>query len=177
MTTTDTERELTREDRFIRRLAAAHSSRDIGPLMRWHPGQIDPRVIALTQDADHTEYTPWALTGKAFALFHSGLRDVRYGYTGTGIGGWARRVDADPVAVERLITTLARAQSPLDLDRALTALARLNVRSPRFSPHWQTVLDQLTGWTDAARRDHIRFTWVRDYYTYTPLAKQSDKDV
>lgn len=169
-TTADAQRELTREQRFIRRLAAAHASRTIGALMNWHPGVIDPRVIALTQDADETEYTSWGLTGKAFAVFHAGLRDVRYGYAGTGIGSWARRVDADSVAVERLIATLARTQAPLDLDRALTALARMNPRSPRFSPHWHTVLDELTQWADPARRDQVRFAWARDFYTYTPPA-------
>lgn len=169
-TRTDAEPELSREDRFIRRLAAAHSSRTIGALMNWHPGIIDPGVIALTQDADEIEYIPWALTGKAFARFHSGRRDVRYGYPGTGIGGWARRIDADPVAVERLITGLARAQAPLDLDRGLTALARMNPRGQRFSPHWPTVLNELTTWADPTRREQVRFTWARDYYTYTPPA-------
>lgn len=174
--TTDTERELTREDRFIGRLAAAHYSRTIGSLMHWHPGQIDTRVIAITQDASEEEYTPWALAAKAFALFHAGRRDARYGHAGTGIGGWARRVDADPVAVERLITALTRAQAPLDLDRALTVLARMSPRSPRFCPHWQTVLAELTGWADPTRRDHVRFTWARDYYTYTPPSSTPTQD-
>lgn len=157
----------TREGRFLRRLAAGHHAGTLGALRRWHPGDIDPAVIALTQDAESAEYVAWGLTGKAFAVFHSSLRDVRYGFTGTGIGSWARRVDADPVAAERLIATMARAQSPLDVDRQLTALACMNTRQARFSPHWETVLTELTAWANPATRDTIRFTWARDYYTYT----------
>lgn len=159
---------LTREQRFIRRLAAGHSSGKLGPLFSWHPGQIDTRVIAFTSDADRDEYIPWALTAKAFALFHSGRRDLRYGYAGTGIGRWARRADSSPQAVDRLVTAFTRAQHPLDIDRQLTALARMNTTGARFSPHWETVLDELVSWNNPALRDNVRFTWARDYNTYTP---------
>lgn len=162
--------DLTREQRFIRRLAAAHHSGTLGALRQWHPGQIDTRVIALTQDASRGEYDPWALTAKAFTLFHSGRLNVLYGYEGNGIGGWARRVGGGTPTIDRLVTALNRAQNPLDLDRQLTALARMNAGSARFSPHWQTVLSELVTWSDPARRDDVRFTWARDYNTFTPSA-------
>jgi len=160
----------TREQRFIRRLAAGHHAGELGPLHYWHPGQIATRVIAFTRDADRDEFIPWALTAKAFALFHAGRRDVRYGYEGNGIGGWARRVGGGTATIDRLVTALTRAQQPLDIDRQLTALARMNAGSARFSPHWQTVLDELVTWSDPARRDDVRFTWARDYNTFTPSA-------
>jgi len=157
----------TREQRFIQRLAAGHRSGALGPLHQWHPGQIDTRVFAFTQDASREEFVPWALAGKAFALFHAGRRDVRYGFSGTGIGGWARRADASPQARERLVSALTRAQAPIEVDRQLTALARMNAGGSRFSPHWETVLGELGGWTDPAGRDDVRFTWARDFNTYT----------
>lgn len=158
----------TREQRFIRRLAAGHAAGTLGPLHRWHPGQIDPQVIAFTQDATRIEYIPWALTAKAFALFHSTRREVRYGYPGDGIGRWARRANTNPQTIERLLTALARAQDPLNLDRQLTALARMNIASARFAPHWETVQTELVRWADPTTRNDIRFTWSRDFHTYTP---------
>ncbi len=160
--------DLTREQRFIGRLAGGHRSGALGPLHQWHPGQIDERVIALTQDADRDEYIPWALTGKAFALFHAGRRDVRYGFAGAGIGGWARRADASAQTLQRLVGALTRAQNPLEVDRQLTALARMNAGGARFSPHWETVLAELVAWSDPVRRDDVRFAWARDFNTYVP---------
>lgn len=169
--------DLTREQRFIRRLAAGHNGGGLPALHRWHPGQIDPQVIAFTQDADHDEYIAWALTGKAFALFHSGRRDVRYGFDGTGIGRWARRADTSPQTTERIVSALTRAQNPLDVDRQLTALARMNTGGARFSPHWETVLAELVAWGDPARRDDVRFTWARDFNTFTPSSASSAPDI
>jgi CRISPR type I-E-associated protein CasB/Cse2 len=163
----------TREHLFIRWLAAGHAAGKLGALHQWRPGVIDPAVIALTQDADRAEYVPWGLTAKAFALFHSGRRDVLYGFTGTGIGRWARRCGADSVATERMITALARAQDPLAIDRQLTALARMNTPG-RFSPHWETVLAELVCWADPTRGDDARFAWSRDYYTFVARVNSTD---
>lgn len=181
MTITDTTGEpspatddLTREQRFIRRLAAGHAAATLGPLRYWHPGQIDPEVIAFTQDATRAEYVPWALTAKAFALFHSARRDVRYGYAGDGIGRWARRADISPQTIERLLTALTRAQEPLDVDRQLSALARMNTLGARFGPHWETVQAELVAWADPVTRDDIRFAWARDFYSYTPRTHHND---
>lgn len=162
------EQELTRQERFIRRLAAAHHSRNLGALFQWHPGQIDVRVFGFIEGATDPEVIPWALTAKAFALAHSGRRDVRYGDTGTGIGTWVRRLDSGPENAERLVTALTRAQDPRDLDRILSAIAKTPARSPRFSPHWGTVLQELTDWSDPTRRPDIAFRWARDFHTFTP---------
>lgn len=167
------EQELTRQERFIRRLAAAHHSRSIGPVMYWHPGQINVRVFGLIEGASDSEVIPWALTAKAFALLHSGRRDVRYGEQGTGVGGWVRRLDTGPENAERLITALTRAQDPRDLDRTLCAVAKAPTRHPRFSPHWGTVLEELSTWADPARRNDIQFRWARDFHTFTPATIKS----
>lgn len=159
--------DLTREQRFIRRLATGHRAGGLGALHCWHPGHIDTRVVAVTQDASRDEYIPWALTAKAFALFHSGRREVRYGFDGTGIGRWARRADTSPQTAERLISALTRAQHPLEVDRQVSALARMNAGGARFSPHWETVLAELVAWSDPTRRDDARFAWARDFHTFT----------
>lgn len=162
-----------RDERYVRRLAHAHKSRSAGlaAARRWRPGVIDHRIAELTcldtEPASAAEYPSWAQTAKLFALWHGGRSQVGYGYAGDGIGRWAHQLGVGDLSAERLIARITAATTPAALDTALSALAAR--RTPR-PPHWQTVLAELTGWADPTKRDAIRFSWSRDFYSF-PAAR------
>lgn len=162
---------LGRGERFVRRLGYAHRSRsaDLRAALRWHPGVVDRQVVSLTcldfEPASAAEYPWWAQTAKLFAIWHGGRADPGYGYPGNGIGRWAHQLGVGDPSGERIIGRITGATTPLNLDAALTALARR--RTPR-PPHWMSVLGELTAWADPARRDGIRFAWARDFYRFSP---------
>lgn len=161
-------RPITRESAFIRRVAAAHHAGGTAALRRWRPGDIDASVIALTQDATPQEYPAWALVAKLFILTNRGGEESWYGENGNGIGRWAfwaKPRDNTGKAdrqMERILTTLTRAESFDEIARALTALATATTQT---TPNWHKVLTEVVAWTDPSQRGAVRYRWAQDFYT------------
>jgi len=155
---------------FVRRLAAAHHSRKLSPLRRWQYPAVDLGVVALTEGSSRDDYLVYALTGKAFTLWHSGRSDPRYGREGTGLGKAMRQIGSagaygprDPGAV-RALDGLVRAESPAQLAAALDKVSAL-LSGTDHPPHWSTLAEDVRQWHDRSTRDAVRLRWAQQFHT------------
>lgn len=170
----------TSDEDYIRRLVAAHHARKLAPFRRWRYPAVDPAVVALTEGSTREDYRIYALTGKAFTLWHSGRTDPHYGREGTGLGKAMRQIGRagaygprDPGAV-RALDGLVLAETSDSLAAALDKVSA-KLSGSDHPPHWATLIEDLRQWHNRATRDDVRLRWAQQFHTNAPKAEPAPR--
>lgn len=167
----------------IRTLAAAHMAKDpdLSAIRRWKYGTVTGPVARLAGGATNDEYNAAAMTGQAFATWHSTRREVHYGKTGTSLGRALRQIGnpgaygpSDPTA-RRLIDNLLAAATGEQLHRAVVA-AMDRLRHVDHPPNWELLYTQLLDWQTPSLRNQVRLAWGQDFATAAPTPTTDNPD-